>query len=101
MFKKIDTLDRPKVNFKSGAVKNPFASKPVKIHQEDLATLSDYTDLKAGEYRPGKSAASSLELDVSRIVEKEYKKRGMKLPKTAAGLKEAAVKLLEESNFKR
>lgn len=71
--------------------------KPVKIHPEDLATMSDFTDYVAGSYKPTPEQAQQLELAASRIAERY----AMNAPKTIKGLASEFGRQLDLAGFKR
>lgn len=80
----------------SGKIMNPFAEK-VKIPQDDLGTMSDFTSYVAGEYKPSTADGLKLELDASRLAERY----NLGQFRTLKGLANAMGKVLEKQNFKK
>jgi len=68
-----------------------------KIHKDDLAEMSDFTDYVAGEIKLSEKESQAIELSASRIAEKY----GMKQPKTIRGLANEFGRELERQSFKR
>ncbi len=68
-----------------------------KIPQDDLSTMSDFTDYAAGSYKPGTTEAHALELDASRIWEHYFPNKVM--PKTTKGIANEFGRVLDAANF--
>lgn len=77
-----------------GFVKIGDASK---IHPDDLASMSDFTDYAAGSYKPSAAEARRLELDASRLWEHYFPNK--KMPKTVEGVANEFGRVLEKNNF--
>lgn len=76
----------------SGFVKIPGG----KVPQDDLRTMSDFTDYVAGSYRPKGQAAADLEQEAADLYDKHI---GGKAPVTLKGLANKFGRLLENNNF--
>lgn len=76
-----------------------MSTKPTvpKIPQDDLATMSDFTDYAAGSYKPGVKESHALELDASRIWERYFPNKTM--PKTPQGIANEFGRVLEAASF--
>jgi hypothetical protein len=70
---------------------------PKRIPQDDLNTMSDFTDYVAKSYKPTSTEIHQLELAASRIAEKY----GLKIGKTNKSIANAFGKVLEQQGFKR
>lgn len=83
----------------STKVKNPssagFMRIPTKIHPDDLATMKDFTDYVAGDYKPSASAGQKLEMDATRILEHYFPSKA--LPKTLQGIANHFGKVLDKN----
>lgn len=77
-------------------LKKPI-KKPKRIHADDQAIMSDFTDYVSGELKLPKKQAIDLELDAVRIAER-YK---IPQPKTLRGLANEFGRQLDAINFKR
>jgi hypothetical protein len=73
----------------------PDTATPRTIPQEDLNTMSDFTDYVAKSYKPSAKAAQQLELDASRIAERY----GIKIGKTNKSISNAFGKVLDKQGF--
>jgi hypothetical protein len=93
-----------------GSSSSDFTTKPIKsqsvpqvpnepapktIPQDDLNTMSDFTDYVAKSYKPSAKVAQKLELDASRIAERY----GIKIGKTNKSISNAFGKVLEQKGF--
>lgn len=68
-----------------------------KIPEDDLATMSDFTDYTAGSYKPSLEEAHKLELDASRIWERYLP--GKNMPKSPQGIANEFGRILEAAKF--
>lgn len=88
-------LNTIKTAGKRGFVKLPLKEK---IPADDLATMSDFTDMLAGSYRPSASEAHNLEIAAKRLWTR-YLGSEEKMPKTLQGIANDFGRALEASNF--
>ncbi len=89
-------INTVKTKGQRGFVKNPLATTE-KIHPDDLATMSDFTDYAAGSYKPSAAEAQKLELDASRLWEHYFPNKTM--PKSTQAMANEFGRVLEKNNF--
>ena len=89
-------INTVKTSGQRGFVKNPLATTE-KIHPDDLATMSDFTDYVAGSYKPSAAEANRLELDASRLWEHYFPNKAM--PKSTQAIANEFGRVLEKHNF--